>query len=79
LNKLFDQTNNYAEAYRVGLSRASVMRPVLVTGPGGWMRKSNRNEKVWTYKLNLWCLNPAVVCIKYFIYIYIIYEPIEDQ
>ncbi|XP_066932023.1 Fanconi anemia group J protein homolog [Clytia hemisphaerica] len=61
LEKLFDQTKDFAEGYRVGLCRTTVMKPVIVTAPGGWLRKSNRSEKVWTYKLNLWCLNPAVV------------------
>ena len=61
LEKLFDQTHNYAEGYQVGLCRTTVMKPVVVQLPGGWMKKSNHSEKVWTYKLNLWCLNPAVV------------------
>ena len=61
LEKLFDETNNFAEGYQVGLCRTTVMKPVMIALPGGWMKKSNRSEKVWTYRLNLWCLNPAVV------------------
>ncbi|XP_065682986.1 Fanconi anemia group J protein homolog isoform X2 [Hydra vulgaris] len=61
LEKLFDESYDYSNDYRVIISRTAVMVNLNNESVGGWKSKSKYLEKVWTYEIKWCCLNPAVV------------------
>ncbi|XP_031560838.1 Fanconi anemia group J protein homolog [Actinia tenebrosa] len=60
LGYIFGHDGKYLSDYRVTIQKTAV----VVRGeklPGMWKRAGYGTKKEWTYSLNFWCFNPAVV------------------